>query len=70
MLLLLDERTWTSGDDTAKLVEHIHKAMRAGVRVICAHESPAVVGPKRHACDFGRMVCAPAGHGSASLPQP
>jgi hypothetical protein len=59
MLLLLDERTWTSGDDTAKLVEHIHKAMRVGVCVICAHESPSLVGPKRRACDFGRMVCVP-----------
>ena len=56
VLVLLDERTWTSGDDTAKLVEHIHAAMRIGVHINCVHESPSVIGPPRHACEFGRMV--------------
>jgi len=55
MLILLDERTWTSGADTAKLVEHIHKAMRIGVHICCVHELPAVVGSRRHACDFVLM---------------
>ena len=55
MLVLLDERTWTSGETTAKLVEHIHEAMRKGVHLNCVHEFPAVVGPPRHECDFGRM---------------
>jgi len=55
MLVLLDERTWTSGDTTAKLVEHIHEAMRLGVHLNCAHEFPAVVGPPRHECEFGLM---------------
>jgi len=55
MLVLLDERTWTSGEDTAKLVEHIHQAMRVGVHLNCVHEFPAVVGPPRHECEFGRM---------------
>ena len=56
MLLLLDERTWTSGEDTAQFVEHVHCAMRTGLHICCAHESPSVVGPLRHACDFDRMV--------------
>ena len=55
MLVLLDARTWTSGEDTAKLVEHIHEAMRLGVHVNCVHEYPAVIGPPRHTCDFGLM---------------
>jgi len=55
MLILLDERTWTSGVDTATFVEQIHKAMRIGVHLICAHEFPSVVGPPRHACDFSQM---------------
>jgi len=55
MLVLLDERTWTSGDDTAKFVEHIHAAMRAGVHLNCIHEFPAVVGPPRHECEFALM---------------
>ena len=54
-LVLLDRRTWTSGDDTAKLVEHIHDAMRLGVHLCCVHEFPSVVGPARHACEFGLM---------------
>ena len=53
MLVLLDDRTFTSGEDTAKFVEHIHKAMRAGVHVNCIHEFPSVVGPPRHECEFG-----------------
>jgi len=53
MLVLLDTRTFTSGEDTAKFVEHIHQAMRAGVHVNCIHEFPAVVGPPRHECEFG-----------------
>jgi len=55
MLVLLDNRTWTSGEDTAKFVEHIHEAMRLGVHINCVHEFPAVVGPPRHECDFGLM---------------
>jgi len=56
MLILLDARTWTSGADTAAFVEHVHKAMRIGVHITCVHESPAVVGSPRHACDFSQMV--------------
>ena len=55
MLVLLDERTWTSGDDTAKFVEHIHEAMRLGVHLNCIHEFPSVVGAPRHECEFGLM---------------
>ena len=58
MLVLLDARTWTSGDDTAKFVEHIHQAMSVGVHLNCIHEFPAVVGPPRHECEFGLMVIA------------
>jgi hypothetical protein len=59
VLILLDERTWTSGADTAQFVEHIHLAMRIGVRISCAHELPGVVGSPRHACDFALMVQPP-----------
>jgi len=55
MLVLLDERTWTSGDDTAAFVEHIHDAMRTGVHILCVHEFPAVVGPTRFECEFDYM---------------
>ena len=55
MLVLLDERTWTSGEDTAAFVEHIHEAMRVGVHLNCVHEFPSVVGPSRHECEFGLM---------------
>ena len=55
MLALLDDRTWTSGDDTAKFVEHIHQAMSVGVHLNCIHEFPAVVGPPRHECEFALM---------------
>lgn len=55
MLVLLDERTWTSGETTAKLVEHIHEAMRLGVHLNCVHEFPSVVGPSRHECEFALM---------------
>jgi len=53
MLVLLDARTFTSGDDTAKFVEHMHEAMRVGVHLNCIHEFPSVVGPPRHECEFG-----------------
>jgi hypothetical protein len=56
VLVLLDERTWTSGVDTANFIEHVHTAMRNGVNICCVHELPAVVGPSRHACDFTLMV--------------
>ena len=55
MLVQLDDRTWTSGAQTAKLVEEIHAAMRIGVHLLCVHEFPAVVGPPRHECEFGLM---------------
>jgi len=53
MLVLLDDRTFTSGEDTAQFVEHIHDAMRTGVHLNCIHEFPSVVGPPRHECEFG-----------------
>jgi len=55
MLVLLDDRTWTSGEDTAQFVEHLHAAMRVGVHLNCIHEFPSVVGPPRHECEFGLM---------------
>ena len=29
--------------------------MRLGVRVLCVHEFPSLVGKERHACDFAKM---------------
>merc|ERR1719271_1723889 len=53
MLVLLDDRTFTSGEYTAKFVEHMHEGMCVGVHMNCIHEFPAVVGPPRHECEFG-----------------
>jgi hypothetical protein len=55
MIVLLDKCTWTSGEDTAKLVEHIHEAMWAGVHIVCVHEFPSLVGPERYDCEFNLM---------------
>ena len=55
MLLLLDDRTWTSGETSKQLIEHLYAAMRLGVRVQCVHEFPSLVGPHRHECEFARM---------------
>jgi len=55
MLVLLDRRTWTSGESTARFVEHVHQAMRLGVHILCVHEFPGVVGAPRFECDFGLM---------------
>jgi len=55
MLVLLDERTYTSGEDTAKFIDHVHAAMRSGVHLNCIHEFPSVVGPPRHECEFALM---------------
>jgi len=55
MLVLLDDRTWTSGETTQQLIEHIYAAMRLGVHLCCVHEFPSVVGPARHECEFALM---------------
>jgi hypothetical protein len=55
MLVLLDDRTWMSGETTAKLIEEIESAMAEGIHMLCVHEFPSVVGPPRHECDFGLM---------------
>lgn len=55
MLILLDDRTWTSGKTTAALIEHIHAAMRKGVHLCCVHEFPSLVGAPRHECEFHLM---------------
>jgi hypothetical protein len=55
MLVLLDDRTWMSGETTAKLMEEIESAMAEGIHMLCVHEFPSVVGPPRHECDFGLM---------------
>ena len=55
MLVLLDDRTWTSGETTAKFIAEIESAMAAGIHMLCVHEFPSVVGPPRHECDFALM---------------
>jgi hypothetical protein len=55
MLVLLDDRTWTSGETTAKLIAEIESGITAGIHMLCVHEFPSVVGPPRHTCDFGLM---------------
>ena len=51
----LDDRTWTSGETTAKLIAEIESGMAEGIHMLCVHEFPSVVGPPRHACDFAKM---------------
>ena len=55
MLVLLDDRTWTSGETTDAFVKEIESGMAAGVHMLCVHEFPSVVGPPRHECDFALM---------------
>jgi len=55
MLVLLDDRTWTSGETTKQLIEDIYAAMRLGVHLCCVHEFPSLVGPPRHECEFALM---------------
>jgi len=55
MLVLLDDRTWTSGETTDAFVKEIESGMAAGVHMLCVHEFPSAVGPPRHECDFGLM---------------
>ena len=55
MLVHLDASTWTSGAQTAALVEEIHAAMRIGVHIVCIHEFPGVIGPERYSCEFALM---------------
>ena len=35
--------------------------MEAGVHVLCVHEFPSVVGPPRHACEFGTVMASTPG---------
>jgi len=55
MLVLLDDRTWKSGETTDRFVADMERAMRLGVHMQCTHEFPSVVGPPRHACEFALM---------------
>ena len=52
MLLLLDDRTWTSGNDAFALGEHIEAAFRMGIHIWCVHEFPSLLGSPRHASEF------------------
>ena len=55
MLLLLDERTFTS-PSSADLLAEIQRAFDLGVPLVLAHEMPSVDpedGAARHACEFG-----------------
>jgi hypothetical protein len=54
--VLLDARTWKSGQNSSNFVEQINQAYRLGVHLICVHEQPSLVGPTRHACEFSQMV--------------
>ena len=55
MLVLLDNRTWTSGQATAALVKDVYAAMQIGLNICCAHERPSVVAMRSNACSFDRM---------------
>ena len=62
MLVLLDKRTWTSGENTFRLGEHIEAAVRLGLPICCAHEFPSLVGSPRHALEFGLVFDATPPH--------
>jgi hypothetical protein len=55
MLVLLDDRTWTSGETTAAFIQELESGMAAGIHMLCVHEFPSVVGPPRHECEFALM---------------
>lgn len=59
-LLYLDGRTWTRGARSETLASELVVAMRAGVKVIMAHEMPGV-GQPVHAVPFARFFACPEG---------
>ena len=69
MLVVLDDRTWTRGEDTAQLVEHIHGAMRAGVHLQCCDDafwrgrlaSSLMVSQRSSRPEFDDAACARRG---------
>jgi len=52
MLLYLNGKTWTSGEATDGLAEHVEAALAKGVHVLCAHEMPGHEQHGRHASEF------------------
>jgi len=55
MLVLLDNRTWTSEKTKERFVDDVQSAMTCGVHILCVHEFPSLVGDDRHACNFDLM---------------
>jgi hypothetical protein len=62
MLVLLDARTWTSGEDTFQLGSHVEEALRSGVHLCCAHEAPSLLGTQRFASEFKTILDATPDH--------
>jgi len=62
MLVLLDARTWTSGEDSFQLGLHVEEAFRSGVHLCCAHEAPSLLGPPRSASEFSLIFDATPDH--------
>ena len=55
VLVYLNSQTWTSGTASKDFAEEVDRAMRAGVKVLLAHEMVGGGGqekPPRHGCEF------------------
>ena len=52
MLLLLDQRTWSSGRSSTRLAVEVARALIAGLPLILVHEMPGLGQDARHACTF------------------
>ena len=59
-LLYLDARTWTGGARSEALAEEVAQAMRAGIKMIIAHEVPGV-SQSSHAVGFDSFYACPEG---------
>ncbi len=77
MLVYLTSATWTSGEASRIFAQEVCCAMRAGVRLMCAHETPgARLSDKRHSCTFSELLewtpshlleCKPGIYGAIAL---
>jgi len=53
MLVYLDSRTWTRGDDSLAFAQEVHKAMEMDLLLLLAHEMPGLGQEDQHPCEFG-----------------
>jgi len=52
LCMLLDARTWTSGEQTERFANEVHISLRANQNFLLCHEEPGHDGAARHAVPF------------------